>query len=289
MPSLREIRSKIKSVKNTQQITKAMKMVSAARLRKAQNRIFAARPFAQKMEELMCDMLRRLGPEKPHPLAIPRDSAKRALLLVTTDKGLCGAFNTNLIREAVRYIRKHQSENVQLYIVGRKGRDYFKRMGVFICKEYTNIFNALGFHHAEIITADLVGAYAKENLVAIDLLYNEFKTVMQQRVVTKPLLPLTPGPEEAKKSPSEPVDFIYEPAKEQLIEGLVARFLKAQIFRVLLESNAAELGARMTAMESATKNASDLLNSLTLTLNRTRQASITKEILEVVSGAEALK
>jgi F-type H+-transporting ATPase subunit gamma len=179
---------------------------------------------------------------------------------------------------------------VDLYIVGRKGRDYFKRLNLPILKEYTNIFNQLGFQHAEIITADLVQAYltslGQTPLVAVDMLYNEFKSVVQQKVIVKPLLPLAALPIPNEKNQ---VDFIYEPAKEKLIEGLIERFLKAQVFRVLLESAASELGARMSAMESATKNASELMESLTLTLNRTRQSSITKEILEVVSGAEALK
>jgi F-type H+-transporting ATPase subunit gamma len=287
MASLRDIRRKIKSVKNTQQITKAMKMVAAARLRKAQQRIIAARPFAQKMEELMTDVLHRMPTEQKHPLAMVREGTQRALLLVTSDKGLCGAFNTNLIRECTRYIQKHGSANVKLFVVGRKGRDYFKRFGLPIAKEYTNIFNNLGFHHAEIITSDLIGSYVSSpSTVAVDLLYNEFKSVVQQKVVVKPLLPLTPT--EAETSMAK-TDFIYEPAKEKLIEGLIHRFLKAQVFRVLLESAASELGARMSAMENATKNASELMESLTLTMNRTRQSTITKEILEVVSGAEALK
>jgi F-type H+-transporting ATPase subunit gamma len=296
MASLRDIRSKIKSIKNTQQITKAMKMVAAARLRRAQGRIISARPFAQKMEQLMSDLLLRVEGEETHPMFKRRENPGRALLLVTSDKGLCGAFNTNLIRETQKYLRMHQPQNVQLFVVGRKGRDYFRRVGSTIAKEYTNIFKDLGFQHAEIVTADLVNAFQQQPaegearqgrpIGSVDMLYNEFKSVVQQKVVVKRLLPLIPtsGPADQTRS-----DFIYEPSKEKLIEGLVPRFLKAQVFRVLLESAAAELGARMSAMENATKNAAELIESLTLTLNRTRQASITKEILEVVSGAEALK
>jgi F-type H+-transporting ATPase subunit gamma len=286
MPSLRDIRRKIKSIRNTQQITKAMKMVAAARLRRAQNRIISARPFAQKMEDLMNDLMGRVGQEHKHPLSVQRPTGRRALLVVTSDKGLCGAFNTNLIREAVRYVRRYGAAEVDLFIVGRKGRDYFRRMRLGMSREYVNITNNLGFQHAEIITADLVGAYQKEPIAAVDLLYNEFKSVVQQKVVVKPLLPIVPRTVDEKASRT---DYIYEPAKERLIEGLIARFLKAQVFRVLLESAASELGARMSAMENATSNATELIESLTLTLNRTRQASITKEILEVVSGAEALK
>jgi F-type H+-transporting ATPase subunit gamma len=286
MASLRDIRRKIKSVKNTQQITKAMKMVAAARLRRAQGRIVSARPFAQKMEQLMADLLARIEGEENHPLFVKREGPRRLLVLMTSDKGLCGAFNTNLIREAVRYIRKYGAENVTLYIVGRKGRDYFRRVGVRIGKDYVNISNNLGFLHAEIIVKDVLEAYAAEPFAAVDVLYNEFKSVVQQKVTVKPLLPLTAvqgGPAGTQ------TDFLYEPAKEKLIEGLIPRFLKAQVFRQLLESAASELGARMAARENATRNASELIDSLTLTLNRTRQASITKEILEVVSGAEALR
>jgi F-type H+-transporting ATPase subunit gamma len=286
MASLRDIRRKIKSVKNTQQITKAMKMVAAARLRRAQGRIVSARPFAQKMEQLMADLLVRIEGEEDHPLFKNLEGPRRLLVLMTSDKGLCGAFNTNLIRETVRYLRKYGTENVTLFIVGRKGRDYFRRIGVRIAKDYVNISNNLGFLHAEIIVKDVLDAYAGEPFAAVDVLYNEFKSVVQQKVTVKPLLPLAAvqgGP------PGVQTDFLYEPAKEKLLEGLIPRFLKAQVFRELLESAASELGARMAAMENATRNASELIDSLTLTLNRTRQASITKEILEVVSGAEALR
>ena len=298
MASLREIRRKIKSVKSTQQITKAMKMVAAARLRKAQARILSARPFAQKMEELMSDLLVKVMGNTTHPLFETRSSTRRALLVVTSDRGLCWAFNTNLIREAIKYLQKYGSENVDLYVVGRKGRDYFRRMGALVAKDWVNIANNLGFVHAEVVTHDLLKAYAAgvrplpnmgsdpSRIVAVDLLYNEFKSVIQQRLVVKTLLPLAPLPNEPH--PAWP-DFIYEPVKEILLEAVIQRFLKAQVFRVLLESAAAELGARMAAMDNATRNASELMSSLTLTMNRTRQASITKEILEVVSGAEALK
>ncbi len=286
MASLREIRRKIKSVKSTQQITKAMKMVAAARLRKAQARILSARPFAQKMEVLMADLLVKIEGESAHPLFAKRDSQRRILLLVTADKGLCGAFNTNLIREATKYLQKYGAQNVDMYVVGRKGRDFFRRMGAKISKEYLMIFNSLGFVHAELITQDLLTAFTTTNVVAVDMLYNEFKSVIQQRLMIKTLLPLTAI--EGVETQEYP-DFIYEPSKEILLESVIQRFLKSQVFRVLLESNAAELGARMASMDNATRNAKELMQALTLTMNRTRQASITNEILEVVSGAEALK
>ena len=286
MASLREIRRKIKSVKSTQQITKAMKMVAAARLRRAQARILSARPFAQKMEELMTDLLIKIGSDHEHPLFKHRGGQRRALLLVTSDRGLCGAFNTNLIRETIKYLSKYGSQNVDLFIVGRKGRDYFRRMGAQISKDYINIGNAVSFAQAELIIADLLAGYEKHPWAAVDMLYNEFKSVIQQKLVVKTLLPLTPI--EHVETRSWP-DFLYEPVKEELLDAIILRFLKSQVFRVLLESSASELGARMAAMDNATRNATELMSSLTLTMNRTRQASITKEILEVVSGAEALK
>jgi len=286
MASLREIRRKIKSVKSTQQITKAMKMVAAARLRRAQARILSARPFAQKMEELMTNLLIKIDGEQVHPLFAKRQGERRVLLLVTSDRGLCGAFNTNLIRETLKYLTKYGSQNVDLFIVGRKGRDYFRRFGTHINKDYTNIADTLSFANAELILADLLTGYQSQPWVAVDMLYNEFKSVIQQKLVVKTLLPLTPI-EYVEVAPWP--DFIYEPAKEELLEVIILRFLKSQVLRVLLESSAAELGARMVAMDNATRNAEELMSSLTLTMNRTRQSSITKEILEVVSGAEALK
>jgi F-type H+-transporting ATPase subunit gamma len=314
MASLREIRRKIKSVKSTQQITKAMKMVAAARLRRAQARILSARPFAQKMEEMMSDLLIKVGDGHSHPLFAKREGQRRALLLVTADRGLCGAFNTNPIREALKYLSKYGSENVDLFVVGRKGRDYFKRLGTEIEKEYLNIFNTLSFANAEIITTDLLNAYVpspqpsptsrgrggelprppqagegggeSKGIVAVDIIYNEFKSVIQQNLTTKTLLPIAPvAGEDCRPWP----DFVYEPVKEQLLEAVIQRFLRSQVFRVLLESSAAELGARLAAMDNATRNAGELLGALTMNMNRTRQAGITKEILEVVSGAEALK
>jgi F-type H+-transporting ATPase subunit gamma len=288
MASLREIRRKIKSIKSTQQITKAMKMVAAARLRRAQARIINARPFAQRMEQLISDLLRQLADDFEHPLFGKRPAGARVLLLVTSDKGLCGAFNTNLIREAVRYVRKHGAEKVRLFIVGRKGRDYFRRLGLTIEKEYLSVFGNLSFAHAEIVTEDLVDAFLHGTVESVDLIYSEFKSVIQQRVIVKQLLPLA-YVEESLVEAAPVSEFIYEPGKEALLKSLIPRSLKAQIFRVLLESSASELGARMAAMDNATRNAKDIIGSLTLQLNRTRQATITNEILEVVSGAEALR
>jgi len=288
MASLREIRRKIKSVKSTQQITKAMKMVAAARLRKAQMRITTARPFAQKIDELMTDLLTKIEQDDTHPLFLKRTSTKKLLVIVTSDKGLCGAFNTTLFRKALLYFKEHGGmANVDIVVIGRKGRDYFKRLSVTLVKDYVNVLNNVTFVQADVITQDLVQIYLENpQYQTVDLLYNEFKSVIRQTIVLRTLLPLTPV---QTTSTAQKTDFIYEPEKKQLLVALISRHLKAQVYRVLLESAAAELGARMSAMSNATTNASELLNLLTLKMNRTRQASITNEILEVVSGAEALK
>ncbi len=294
MASLREFRKKIKTVKSTQQITKAMKMVSAARLRRAQSRILASRPFAIRMNELLKDLAGRLSSDKgtavaaPHPLLEANQSKKVALLLVTSDKGLCGSFNTNLVRRAAEYIRDNPDKDIRFFVVGRKGRDFFKRSGYPISGEYVQIFNQLSYTHAEIIGKDLIELYLKEKLSEVVVIYNEFKSVLQQKLTLERLLPIR-RPEDSKRAVETNVDFLYEPTRDQLLEALLPRYVKSQIYRVLLESFAAELGARMAAMDSATKNARDLIDMLTLKLNRQRQAVITREIAELVGGAESLK
>lgn len=293
MASLRETRKKIKSIKSTQQITKAMKMVAAARLRQAQFRILSARPFAIKMNELLTSLAGREAGEQDdpqfkavHPLLKRNESGKAALLLVTADKGLCGSFNTNLIKKASEFMVKNQGKEIRLYLVGRKGRDFFKRLGLPVAGEYAQIFNHLSYKHAEIIGEDLMEAYLKESLSQVTVIYNEFKSVLQQKLVLESLLPIH-RPE--KEAAAVEFDYIYEPKKEVLLEALLPRYIKSQVFRILLESNAAELGARMSAMDSASKNAKELMELLTLKMNRSRQAIITREIAELVGGAEALK
>ncbi len=301
MASLREFRKKIKTVKSTQQITKAMKMVSAARLRRAQARIMAARPFAIRMNELLKDLAGRLAMDEkkmaasaPHPLLEAHQNNKVALLLVTSDKGLCGSFNTNLVRRAAEYVRDHQDKDLRFFVVGRKGRDFFKRSGYPITGEYTQIFNTLSYTHAEIIGKDLIELFLKEQLSEVVVIYNEFKSVIQQKLTVERLLPVhrpedkTPESGTTRTSGAE-VDFLYEPDRDKLLEALLPRYVKSQIYRILLESFASELGARMSAMDSATKNAKELIDMLTLKLNRQRQAVITREIAELVGGAEALK
>jgi len=300
MASLRELRRKVKSVKSTQQITKAMKMVAAARLRRAQSRILSARPFAVKMQELLGDILHQVADVNKdgqvsidelagigHPLLDRRAAGPRGLLLVTADKGLCGAFNTNLIRRALEFYNENKGERVVFFFAGRKGRDFFRRLSVETKGEYVNIFNRLTFINAEMIGDDVAKFFENEKARDVTIIYNEFKSVIQQRLVRETLLPLTPPLARSEKSLA--TDFIYEPKREALLAALFPRYLKAYIYRALLESAAAELGARMAAMDAASRNAKELISSLTLYANKIRQAAITKEISEIVGGAEALQ
>ncbi len=294
--SLRELRRKVKSVKSTQQITKAMKMVAAARLRRAQARILGARPFADKMASMLADVLWQVmdvnndgvltADELNHPLLHGRRGGPQGLLLITADRGLCGAFNTNLIKKALEFLRQNADQGVQLFCVGRKGRDYFRRAGVPIRAESVGIFNKPGYAQAEVIGREVMDFFVQQQASGVTILYTEFKSAIQQRVVEAPLLPLTPPPRPVQKHWEAP--FIYEPERAKLMEALFPRFLMAQVFRALLESYASEMGARMTAMENASKNAKELIAGLTLTANKIRQAAITKEISELVGGAEAL-
>jgi F-type H+-transporting ATPase subunit gamma len=300
MASLREIRRKIKSVKSTQQITKAMKMVAAARMRRAQNAILSSRPFAVKMEsavrelallEVASDM--RAGQEiQIHPFFDQRQQGPACLVLVTADKGLCGAFNANLLRAAVDWIRKHQDRRILLAVVGRKGKDFLHRLkGVEFesLVELMGVFPKVSFAHAELLGKPLLEAYSDRGVCFVDILYNEFKSAVQQKIVSTRLLPI-PVPQEI--SPETLCNassvFKFEPDREKLLAALLPRYVKAQLYRILLESQAAELAARMNAMDSASKNASELIGGLTLWMNRTRQAIITREIAELVGGAEAL-
>jgi F-type H+-transporting ATPase subunit gamma len=302
MASLRELRRKVKSVKSTEQITKAMKMVAAARLRRAQGRILSARPFALKMETLLADVLasladtdqdRRLSVEEiaalRHPLLDRRSEGPRGVLLITADKGLCGSFNTNLIKKTSEFLRGQGGTPVVFFCAGRKGRDFFRRGGFSVQGEYVNIFNQLSYAHAELIGAAVTDFFLTKGGRDVTLIHNEFKSVIQQNLTVRTLLPLSPGPVLAADRPRDHEDFLFEPERKVLLEALFPRYLKAQIFRALLESAAAEMGARMTAMENASRNARDLIDGLTLAANKIRQAVITKEISELVGGAEALK
>lgn len=284
MPNVLDIRRRIRSVKNTQQITRAMKMVAAAKLRRAQDRVFAIRPYANQMVDLLSSLAARTE-QRAHPLLAERPVKKVLLVLVTGDKGLCGAFNANLIRAAQSYLERHQDLDASLITVGRKGRDFFRKRPVKILAEYVNLFTRLEFAHAQEIAVTIIKLYTEEQVDAVDFIYNESKTVLTQRLTEERHLPLKTI--EPKKGEAL-VDYIYEQPAEEIFRNLLPRFLEIEVYRALRESAAAEFAARMTAMDAATKNASEMIDDLTLFMNRVRQAAITKEIIEVVSGAAAL-
>ena len=292
MPNLLDIRRRIKSVKNTQQITKAMKMVSAAKLKRAQDRVVTARPFANKMTEVLSGLARRAGEDFHHPLLDARGDERYLLVLITADKGLCGAFNTNLIKAAQAFIRDNPGKQIEILAVGRKGRDFFRRRGASLAGEYIGVTGKgrVEFSEALEIARDVIKRFTDDQEIdKAFIIYNEFKSVLQQRVVTEQLLPVArESAEEARTDQAvNLVDYIYEQPPTQIFSRLLPRMIETQIFRALLESIASEQGARMTAMDSASKNARELIDSLTLNMNRVRQAAITNEIIEVVSGAAA--
>jgi F-type H+-transporting ATPase subunit gamma len=285
MPSTIDIRRRIRSVKNSQQITKAMKMVAAARLRRAQERMFAARPYAAGLRQVLASVAARVDASK-HPLLVPREEEKNVLLvIVTADRGLAGPFNTNVIKGAMNAIHGNHWPNVQLLPIGRKGNDFFKRRTIPIRRHATGVFQALSPDTAREIAQSIVDDFLGGEIDAVYVVYNEFKSIMAQTVRLEKLLPIERAADEEATTPA--IDYIYEPSAEQILSDLLPKHIEFQIYRILLESAAAEQGARMTAMEAATKNASDLISHLTLTYNRIRQAAITKEIIEIVSGAAA--
>jgi len=296
MANLRAIRKRIGSVKSTQQITKAMKMVSAAKLKRAQDAIVAARPYARKMREVVEKLAARAGQEA-HPLLTVREAKRIALLVVTSDRGLCGGFNSNLLRAANRFLaeRKGNYEEIVLFVVGRKARDFFRRRRVPVRREYVNILGALSYVHAEQLARELVEGYLAEEFDEVVIGYNEFRSAISQTVRFEPLFPIaleSPGDAEpaAGKAPAEAdIDYLYEPSQGKILEVLLPKYVETHLFRVLLESVAGEHGARMTAMDSATNNAVEMIARLTLQMNRARQAAITKELMEIIGGAEALK
>jgi len=287
MATLRDIRRRINSVRSTQQITKAMKMVAAARLRRAQENILRARPYAYELREVIGHVV-GLVDRSMHPLLDLREVNRVGLVVVTADRGLCGAFNMNIIRRTVHEIDSLQEsgKEVELILVGRKSRDFFRRRSVPIISEYYDFYNHLNFSHAQRIGKEIIRLYQERQLDQITVIYNEFKSAIQQRIVAEKLLPLEP---QMPEGISGTVQYIYEPSPDALLEVLLPRQINIQMWRILLESNAAEQGARMTAMEMATENAEEMIHKLTLYYNRVRQATITKEIIEIVSGAEALK
>ncbi len=278
MPSLIDIRRRIRSVKNTQQITKAMKMVSAAKLRRAQDRVIAARPYVALLGKMLADVAAAASAEE-NPLLAARPEERVLLVLITADKGLAGAFNSNLIKGALHFMAQRPGASFKLELAGRKGRDFFRKHSLDILGEYTGLSVKPAYADMAAIARKAMERFRTGEIDAVYMLYNEFKSVMTQRLTVTRILPV-PLPERA-----EPMDFIYEQPAVELLGELLPKYVETEMFRALLESTAAEHAARMTAMESATSNAAEMIDKLTLHMNRVRQASITKEIIEVVSGA----
>jgi F-type H+-transporting ATPase subunit gamma len=302
MASLRDIRKRIRSVKNTRQITKAMKMVAAAKLRKAQDAIIAARPYAGMLDQIISDLVTRSqGEGLAHPLLTSRPVKKAELLLLTSDRGLAGGFNSNVIRRASRFLYENSGMDLEVSAVGRKGHDFFRQRGQKMRKDFGFLYQRLDYPHASQVAEELSARFLKGEVDAVYVVYNEFLSAISQRVSVVQLLPLQTlsvgAPTAAQVGQVAPVaaptqalvDFKYEPGRQDVLDRLVPQAVSIKLYRALLESVASEHGARMSAMDNATSNATDMIASLSLTYNRTRQAVITKELMEIVSGAEALK
>ena len=294
MPSLLDIRRRIRAVKSTQQITKAMKMVAASKLRRAQDRIQHGRPFAMQMRRVLSGLATRVD-AAAHPLLderkAPRANGKVLLLVITADRGLCGSFNANVIKAAANFITERPDRQVALGLIGRRGRDYYAKRGFEVLIERINLFAKLFFGDAQEIAKTAMDAFTSGQVDAVHMVYNEFKSVLQQRVVVEQLLPIPRAEIEGGEAPAPgtpPVEYLYEPTPEALFKTLLPRHVEVQVYRALLESNAAFYAAQMTAMDAATRNSGEMIESLTLYMNKVRQAAITREIIEVVSGAEAL-
>ena len=284
MPSLIDIRRRIRSVKNTQQITKAMKMVSAAKLRRAQERVISARPYGAMLRKMLGNVAAAVASDENaggNPLLAQRPEQRVLLVLVTSDKGLAGAFNTNLIKAGQRFIAERAGASVRMILVGRKGRDFFRKRGASVVGEHLNMASKLVYADVAAIAGKAMELYRGEEIDAVYLIYNEFKSVVAQTLLTSRVLPIE-LPEQAS-----PADYIFEQSPAGMLDALLPRYVETEFYRALAESTAAEHAARMTAMEAATSNAGDMIEKLTLYMNRVRQASITKEIIEVVSGAAA--
>ena len=289
MATLRDIRRRIRSVESTQKITRAMKLVAAAKLRRAQERILAARPYAGKMAELLGNLVSGAeAGDGAHPLLAQREGPRRQIVIITADRGLAGAFNSNIIRRAVEFIRQSQAPEVTLVVVGRKGRDFFRRRSYAIKHEMLGFWDKLAYSHASELADAFMRQYLEGEVDEVHLLYNEFRSVAVQRPVRAQLLPI-PRAEGEREAAAAPVDYIYEPGPAAILDDLLPRHVRTQVFRALMESIAGEYGARMTAMEAATKNAKEMIGVLTIQYNKARQEKITKELLDIVGGAEALK
>ena len=295
MANVRDFRTRIRSVRSTQQITRAMKLVAASRLRRAQERILTARPYARKMSEVLASLAARVPPQE-HPLLARRPEKRVVVVVMTSDRGLCGSFNTNILERARTLLDGLRGRTVQVDIVGKKARDWFRRRDDPTRRVRIDVFRNVTMGHAKEIALDLMQGFTEEEFDAVYLVYNEFKSALQQRVVVEPLLPIaresfaaSAAEEKGAGALAPSQDYIYEPGSTELFAALLPKHVEIQVYRALLESSAAEHGARMAAMDNATRNAGEMIDSLTLQMNKIRQASITKEILEVVSGAEAIK
>lgn len=294
MPSLKEVKSRITSVVSTQQITKAMKMVAAAKLRKSQDRITQMRPYAQKLNFILKN-LSAAQTDSYNWYSQVREPRKILIIAISSDRGLCGSFNSNVIKGVLRlidekYQAQYRSGNVSILPIGKKVADFFlKRKGISVNSDYTLLFSNLTFSSANQVGEHVMQAFKDARFDKVELVYNEFKNVATQILRTEQLLPILPPQQDDLNTNSNQVEYIYQPGRDEIVTGLIPKSLKIQLFKALLDSNAAENGARMTAMDKATENAGELLKELRLTYNRTRQAAITKEILEIVGGAEALK
>ena len=291
MANLLDIRRRIKSVKNTQQITKAMKMVSAAKLKRASDRVVNARPFANKMSDVLDELAGQTTEDFHHPLLDPRGDQKYLLVLITADKGLCGAFNTNLLKAAQTFVKENADKRIDLIAIGRKGRDFFRRRRAEIVGEYVGLTGKgrVDFSEALEVADDVIKRFTEdEEIDKVFLIFAEFKTVLSQRILVEQLLPVSETVEPETTGSEETKDYIYEQPPAEIFSRLLPNLVETKIFRALLESIASEQGARMTAMDAASKNAGELISTLTLNMNRVRQAAITREIIEIVSGAAAL-
>lgn len=290
MPSLLDMRRRIKSVKNTQQITKAMKMVAAAKLKRAQDRVTAARPYAQKMTEVLGSLSARIGDDFSHPLLNERGDRNYLIVVVSADKGLAGAFNANIIKAAQAFIKESGDRQIRMMPVGRKGRDFFKRRNMAFVEEYVGLTGKGQIEHAESveIAQRIIQTFTEdESIDKVFIVFNEFKTVLSQKTVVQQLLPIPRIGSEAEETSEPQAEYIFEQTPAEIFGRLLPKQIETQVYRAILESIASEQGSRMTAMDSASKNAGELISTLTLNMNRIRQAAITKEIIEVVSGAAA--
>ena len=286
MPTLLDFRRRIRSVKNTQQITRAMKFVAAARLRRAQEAALAARPYAKELVRVLRSTISRIA-EPQHPLLARRAEERVLALVLTGERGLAGAFNTNILRKANEFFRTNKGRRLSVIPVGKKGRDALRKAGFNLIAEYVNVLARVEFATVREISNLVTDLYAKGEIDSVYIIFSEFKTVMSANLAVEKLLPVDAAQvqEGGEEAASSLVDYIYEQPEEQLLDRLLPRYVESQVQRAMLESSAAEHAARMTAMESATKNAGDVIEALTLHMNKVRQAAITKEIIEIVSGA----